>query len=328
MFRIKEWWNEGVNTRTITLCFLFVPVCIYVYVLLFYPTPYAKEKTYITIEKAEPLSKTISTLVERRIISSPFLLKVILLASGNESHVFAGDYYFADAPSLYSVYTRITTGNFGINAVRFTVREGDTVNMVAKECEKLFFRCSAQTFKALAASYEGYLFPDTYFVSPNVTEQVVINLLVDTLYKKVEPYKKDIASNKRSFHDILTLASIVEKEENDIPDRRLIAGILNNRLAMRMPLQVDATFLYIMGKGSAELSRKDLAKDSPYNTYVYAGIPPGPIGSPALSSILAVLYPKNNPFLFYLADRHGTTYYSKTYEEHLKKKAEYIDRFR
>jgi UPF0755 protein len=121
------------------------------------------------------------------------------------------------------------------------------------------------------------------------------------------------------------MASIIEKEEFEDVDRKMISGVLRNRMRINMPLQVDATFLYILGKGSAQLTRKDLAMDSPYNTYVYAGLPPGPIGSPSLSSILAALFPTSNPYIFYLADSTGTTYYSENYEQHLAKKRKYID---
>ena len=120
------------------------------------------------------------------------------------------------------------------------------------------------------------------------------------------------------------MASIVEREARDPEDRRMIAGVLWNRLSRGMALQVDVTFLYTIGKGTFQLTTKDLTNDSPYNTYVHKGFPPTPIGSPSLDSLLAAAVPTKNSYLYYLADHSGVTYFSKTYQEHLRKKRLYL----
>lgn len=325
---VRERWNVGANTRTLTLALLFVPVLWYGYTVLFVPPTNSGTPAYVTIPKGSTLAQTVGILEENKIIEHADVLRLLIRVTGTSSSVFAGDYYFAQPINLYTVYRRITTGAFGITAVSFIVKEGETVHMIAERCERLLFRCKKDSFIEKASSKEGYLFPDTYFVRPNITEGELILLLEQTLYDKLAPYTAAIQTSQFSLHELLTLASIIEKEELEDADRKMISGVLRNRLAINMPLQVDATFLYIMGKGSFDLSRKDLAHDSPYNTYVYAGIPPGPIGSPSLSSILAALFPTKNNALFYLADSKGTTYYSETYEEHLKKKRKYIDSVR
>jgi UPF0755 protein len=325
--QMRERWNMGANTRTITLALLFLPILFYGYTI-FYTAPIGDAPQYVTIPKGSTLTQTVDILAASRVIEHPELLKTLIRLTGASSSIFAGDYYFARPAPLYTVYRRITTGAFGITAVSFIVKEGETVKVIAARCEKVLFRCKKASFIEKASSKEGYLFPDTYFVRPNMTEEELIALLEQTLYDKLEPYSAAVRVSEFSLHELLTLASIIEKEEFEDADRKMISGVLRNRIKINMPLQVDATFLYIMGKGSFDLSRKDLAHDSPYNTYVYAGLPPGPIGSPSLSSILAALFPTKNAAIFYLADSSGTTHYSKTYEEHLTKKRKYIDSVR
>ena len=121
------------------------------------------------------------------------------------------------------------------------------------------------------------------------------------------------------------MASLIEEETRTQEERPTVAGILWKRLDIDMPLQVDATFSYINGKNTFELTLDDIADDtSPYNTYAHKGLPPGPISNPGLDSIVAALYPKENPYLYYLADLSGTTHYSRTFDEHKEKKFRYL----
>ncbi|MBI3075161.1 MAG: endolytic transglycosylase MltG, partial [Parcubacteria group bacterium] len=147
----------------------------------------------------------------------------------------------------------------------------------------------------------------------------------ENFFKKIKPLETAIGDSGKNLHEILTMASLLEEEARAADTRRLIAGILWRRLKIGMPLQVDATFMYINGKNTFELTLEDLADDSsPYNTYTHKGLPPGPITNPGLDSIVAALYPKENPYLFYLADLSGTTYYSRTFDEHKEKKFRYL----
>ena len=133
-------------------------------------------------------------------------------------------------------------------------------------------------------------------------------------------YKGDLSKD-----EIITLASIIELEASRFKDRRMIAGVLLNRLELHMPLQVDVSFLFISGKHTFQLSNTDLSSDDPLNTYKYTGIPPIPITNPSRKSIEAVMNPIESDNLYFLADFYGNTYYSATYAEHLAKKAKYID---
>ena len=134
-----------------------------------------------------------------------------------------------------------------------------------------------------------------------------------------------IKKSGRTQDEILTMASILEKEASKIKDRQQIAGVLWHRIDVGMPLQVDAVFPYIIGKNTFELTREDLAVDSPYNTYKYKGLPPGPIGNPGLDSILAAATPIKSKYVFFLSDKQGNFHYAVTYAQHLVNKAKYLD---
>lgn len=181
-----------------------------------------------------------------------------------------------------------------------------------------------------AGSIEGKLFPDTYrfFVGSDVKD--VIKRMTDTFAEKAAPL---LAADKKNIDADLTLASIVDKEVPDPVEQQIVAGILKKRLAAGMPLQVDASVCYAKlmahpdsGTGCYPLSSLDFKLDSPYNTYLYKGLPPGPIGNPGISAISAVLHPKSSPYWFYLSDpRTGKTIFAKTLDEQTQNKVKYLD---
>lgn len=134
-----------------------------------------------------------------------------------------------------------------------------------------------------------------------------------------------ILKSGHSLDEILTMASILEKEANKTADRKKIAGVLWHRIDIGMPLQTDATFPYYLGRNTFEVTRTDLQTDHPYNTYTNKGLPPGPIGNPGLDSILAAAQPTKSNYIFFLSDRQGNFHYSVTYEGHLANKRRYLD---
>ncbi len=200
--------------------------------------------------------------------------------------------------------------------------------MRLEEVSKIFgsrlLRFSADNFLAQAKPYEGHLFPDTYFFLPNAAEDTVLQAMRQNFETHVATIEPALASSTRQLSDIVIMASILEREAYNTSDRRLIAGVLWNRIARGMPLQVDAVFTYSIGKGTFQLTMKDLVSDSPYNTYVNKGLPPTPIGNPSLDSILAAATPMKTDYLYFLADRHGVTHYCKTYSCQLSNKARYF----
>jgi len=159
---------------------------------------------------------------------------------------------------------------------------------------------------------------------PNANEQSVLQAMRENFNDHIKELAPEIASSTHSLSDVIIMASILEKEAFNTKDRRMIAGVLWNRLKKGMALQVDATFLYTLGKGTFQLTKADLAADSPYNTYKNKGLPPTPIGSPSLDSIEAALNPIPNNYLYFLADHDGVTHYCKDYDCQLANKELYF----
>jgi UPF0755 protein len=176
------------------------------------------------------------------------------------------------------------------------------------------------------ASLEGYLFPDTYRVYEDAVPADIIKKALDNFGRKFDPsMRAEIASQGKTVFDIITLASIIEKEVRSKEDRKLVAGVLYKRMEIGMKLEVDATINYLTGKKNPGSLLEDLAIDSPYNTYKYYGLPPGPISNPGITAIDAAIYPQKSPYLFYLNRQDtGETIFSKTYKEHLANKAKYL----
>lgn len=318
-------WNRHTNIRTLIIISVVAACISSFYAYINFPPHNFPKDGYVTIPEGSNVREAASILEEKGVVTSSWWLTRVIQLQGKSEKVYAGDYVFKEPISLLKVAKRITSGAFGLEPVRIVIPEGSTAKEIGKLLDGKLMHFDRVKFTEEAEKFEGYLFPDTYFVLPNIKEQDLLKVLKDTLTRKLEPYKDEIEKSPYNMHEILTIASIIEKEESDTKDRHMIAGIINNRLKINMALQVDATFLYILGKGTFGLTREDLKHQSPYNTYVHTGLPPGPINNPGLSSIRAVLEPHDNPYLFYLADSAGTTYYSKTYEEHLSKKRIYID---
>lgn len=181
------------------------------------------------------------------------------------------------------------------------------------------------TSRPLDRDLEGYLFPDTYRVYKNAAIEEIVQKMLDNFGRKLSPeLRAEIKKQGKTFHEILTLASIIEKEVSTPADRKLVAGIFYKRLKNNIGLQSDATVNYITKKGAVQPSRDDTRVDNPYNTYKYKGLPPGPICHPGLDAILAAIYPASNPYMYFLTTPEGEVIYSRTYEEHLAAKEKYL----
>lgn len=284
-----------------------------------------KEDTFIKVDSGTSLIALGSKLKTENIIKSELLFQAVVILFGNEKRVIAGEYYFEKPVSLFEVARMVSIGDFNYKQIKVTIPEGYRRDEMAKLLEKSLPLFDASLFMTETKDLEGYLFPDTYFFSPNSSNKDIVDRLKGEFDSVIGEYEDAILKSGKTKHEIITLASIVEKEGNGEEDRPIISGILLKRLSIGMALQVDATFLYINGKGSSELTKADLKLDNLYNTYVYKGIPPGPIGSPGEDSIRAVLNPVTTDYLYYLHDKKGVAHFAKTYEEHLKNKRAYLD---
>lgn len=284
-----------------------------------FPIPYN-----LSIERGQTLFSVSQELQSDHIIRSRRTFEVIMILLGTERSMSEGEYSFSSPLSVFEVAFRISGKQFGIERVKVTFPEGFTTDQMADRLAATFPDFNTAVFKALSRVDEGYLFPDTYKFFPSVTPEIVVRTLKQNFETTIEPLQQDIAASGTSLHDIITMASLIEKEANGDDDREIISGILWKRIAQGMPLQVDAPFLFLLGKESKELTRTDLAIKSPYNTYINKGLPPTPINNPGISAIKAAIHPKDSPYLYYLHDASGQIHYARTYAEHKKNIATYL----
>lgn len=208
-----------------------------------------------------------------------------------------------------------------------TTKEGDFAVAIRnfKDFSKYTFldQSTLKIISALPFPLEGYIYPDTYFLEPSgIQADDLIYKALNNFSKKITPYLTEIKNSKHSLQEILTMASIIEKEVNGKEDRELVSGILWKRLKSGWKLDADATLLYLATDN--KISQADLNSDSPYNTRKVKGLPPGPICNPSIESILAALRPKSSNYWFYLTAKDGSAKYAATNEEHNQNKAKYL----
>lgn len=280
--------------------------------------------TTVRIAKDMTVSESASLLKEKGVIRSQIIYKTYITLLHDGRGVQAGSYLFDKPQSALRVAYRTAYGVNELQKIKVTIPEGSSSNEIVKIIAQKIPEFDADSFLVDAKKHEGYLFPETYFFDPDIQPRDVISMMREQFDMNVGAIMDEIAMSKHSLEDILIMASILEEEANNIDDRTLISGVLWNRIEIGMPLQVDAPFYYLFGKGSSQLTVSDLATSSPYNTYKNKGLPAGPISNPGIESIRAALNPNDTDYLYYLADRSGTTHYAVTHDEHVANKAKYL----
>jgi UPF0755 protein len=321
---VRTWWHKSLNKKNfIIILLIFIPVYI-IYNLFIQAPSNFPSGSIITVESGQSALSIAKDFEEQNIIRSAFALRVAIEILEAEHVVLAGDYQFKRPLTLFSVARRLSTGAFGIEPIRVQIPEGTTVKGMSVILSEKLPRFSESDFLVVAEGLEGYLFPDTYFFLPNSDVNLVIRALIDNFEKNINDLSLELALSGRTLDQIIIMASILEKEGTNLKDKRLIAGVLWKRMEIGMALQVDAPFVYFLGKNTFELTLDDLQIESPFNTYRNKGLPPTAIANPGLESIRAAINPEKNDYLFYLADKGGTTHFSENYEEHLRKKRLYL----
>lgn len=278
----------------------------------------------ITIKNGTLFGATAVQFENENLVRSKNMLKLCVAMSGGDKRIGAGEYIFKEPIGTCALALRLIKGITGIPLFRATVTEGMSNQNIANVLAPNLPDFDPKLFVENAHIYEGYLFPDTYFLAMNATAQVVETTMRNNFDKKITPLKSIIELSGRSLKDVVIMASILEKEARTPEDQALVSGILWKRIKIGMPLQVDATFSYLLGKKSSELTSSDLAIKSGYNTYKNKGLPVGPIGNPGLLAIEAALNPKESPYFYYLSDKQDIIHYAKTFEEHKANKAKYL----
>jgi UPF0755 protein len=269
-------------------------------------------------------------LVTAGVIRDSLTYRAAVWLSGDARRLKAGEYRFDHPMTAVDVLGKIARGE--VDLVNVTFREGLTIREMASVFESQglgsadAFRAAAgnaslvSTFDAEATDLEGYLFPETYAVSRHVEPAQLVRAMVDRFTRVLTPDLREAASARgMTVRQLVTLASIVEKETASGSERPLVAAVYANRLRIGMGLQCDPTVIYALqraGRFDGNLRREDLALDSPYNTYRYPGLPPGPIAAPGRSALEAAARPADVDYLYFVSRNDGTHAFARTLEEH------------
>jgi UPF0755 protein len=285
-------------------------------------------------------------LVESGLVASPIIYDLFSKIDKSPLRPKAGEYTFRKGASLQVIADEIALGpqrdeltvrfvegkiidenaealrTHGVDPTDYWALTGRSKNLLE------FDRSLEKDFGFLkdipsGQSLEGYLFPDTYNIWKDQLPEGLIRKQLRTFANKVIiPYEDERRVSNMTWHEVLTLASIVEAEVKTAEDRKIVAGIFLNRLNGSMRIQSDATINYIVGEGRMRATREDLQLDSPYNSYRRDGLPPGPINNPSLSSITAVLNYTETDYIFFLTDEEGKIYYAETLDGHQRNRVE------
>ena len=319
-----RWWR--LYDRILPTAFLFGVLCFLVYYLTIAPPIRFPGASLMKVGKDEPIDQVAQELQDRHLIQSHRIFIAVARAYGARTQVTAGEYFFPGPQSVVTIARRLARGDYELVPVKVIIPEGTNTFQMADILTAKIPDFDKASFVEVAQAKEGYLFPDSYYFLPGEDPLDVLSTMESNFKRHVSEEKAatEISQFGKPLNDIITMASLLEKEANDTQSRRVIAGILWKRLSIGMPLQVDAVFPYIIGKNSLQLTRTDLKTASPYNTYINKGLPPGPITNPGLDSILAAVEPVPSKYLYYLSDLHGQFHYSVTYAQQLANQKKYL----
>lgn len=304
-----------------------------------------QEKIFL-VNKGEAVSQIAENLQKENLIKSIFYFKYIIWR--DKLNIQAGEYLISPRLSAKDIIKILTSGDVLSQEEQVRIIEGWNLKDIANYLEENNL-VSANDFLSLAgarlnnwkfsfsrpdflgdapnsASLEGYLFPDTYRIYKDTTaEEIILKMLSNFGKKLTQEMTEEIKRQKKTVYEIVTMASIIEKEVRTVDDMKIVSGIFWDRLKYGIPLQSDATLSYILDDKVGGHTIKDTKIDSPYNTYKYRDLPPGPIANPGLNAIKAAIYPAYTEYNYFLSDPEtGETIYSKTLEEHNINKVKYL----
>ncbi len=308
-------------------------LAVFVFVLLalsawfYFLDGFSTETKIVEIPQGLGLSAISEKLEEEGVIRKAEILFLSAFLSGTQRKLKHGEYVFLVGEAPYTVHRKLRRGEVSLRKVTFP--EGLTLVQMAGilDASQIVLR---EEFLALAengeystkklgvdvSSLEGFLFPDTYFFARDCSAEKVIETMLDRFREAYATL--DVANPKPDIKEIVTIASLIEKETAFPPERPLVSGVIRNRLRRGMKLEFDPTVIYALGeKFDGNIRKKDLSFPSPYNTYVVSGLPPGPIAAPGLDSIRAALEPADVNYLYFVSNGDGVHVFSSTYRDHV-----------
>lgn len=281
----------------------------------------------VTIAPGEAFPAVSARLREIGLIRSAFKFRLFARMSGAHRQIKAGEYRLYGTMTPREILTTLVEGNVLLH--RVTIPEGFTLRQIAQALAQAGFG-DAETFHRMATdpavvkaqgfngqSLEGYLFPDTYYFPRGYPPAGIVAAMTQRFRSAFsDDWRKRADALGMRLHEVVTLASIVEKETGDPAERPLIASVFHNRMAKGMRLETDPTVIYGIENFDGNLTRKHLRTPTAYNTYLISGLPPGPIASPGHAALEAVLYPADSDYLFFVSRQDGTHQFSRNLKDH------------
>jgi UPF0755 protein len=272
--------------------------------------------------------KTLSTLLyQKGVILHPVKFRLFARIKGYDKRIKAGEYMFSSVMTPEKILEIMVEGKVYLH--RLTIPEGYNLKQIARAVENAGFASESDFLKAAADPYlvhakgidaqtfEGYLFPDTYYFPRGVTPENIISAMVKRFWSVFKPeWEERTKTLGMTVHQVVTLASIIEKETAVPGERPIISSVYHNRLKRNMRLESDPTVIYGMGDYNGNITRKDLERPTPYNTYIMKGLPPGPISNTGDKAIEAALYPADTKFLYFVSKNDRTHHFSTNFKDH------------
>jgi UPF0755 protein len=295
------------------------------------------EEVMINIPIGVSTKQIAKILYKEDMINSEWAFRILSKKSKTDGKMKAGNYYIKKDMSSQEIIKKLVNGDTVKDTIKVTIPEGFELKQIAKRLEEKGLTTEKEFIKIAEDEefdyvflknlpkgknrLEGFLFPDTYEISKNATpKEIIMKMLNRFDHVFMDAYYKRAEELNMTVNDIVTLASIIEREAKVDKERPIVSSVFYNRIEKKMPLQSCATVQYILGERKARLTLKDIAINSPYNTYKQEGLPPKPIASPGKASIEAALYPNKTEYLYFVVSKNGEHHFSKTYKEHLKAK--------
>lgn len=287
--------------------------------------PADKTQKAFSIKKGEGVKTVANNLKSQGLIKDPVIFYLVVRGLGIDSKIQAGDFFLSPSMSASEIAKTLQTSTSDVRVVIPEGMRAEEITDVLKERVDSY----DESWRANLVLHEGYLFPDTYSFSKDVTINQIISTMRDNFEKKYQKIENG-ESSKLSKEEIVIVASMVEREARHDQDRPLVASVILNRYKIGMKLDIDSTIQYALGYQAREkrwwkkrLLLRDLELNSPYNTYRVAGLPPRPISNPGFESLSAVVNPTDTNYFYYLSDSAGNNHYAKTNAEHEANKRKY-----
>jgi UPF0755 protein len=281
----------------------------------------------VIVPKGSALPQIVGHLSKEGVLLHPLVFQGLVIVSGKGKQLHFGEYKFQAPPSAWVIWRKLVDGD--VTKSEVTIAEGSTIFDIARILSERELIDAAEFVKAAQApevlgrlgiegpSAEGFLFPDTYVIVKAMTAEDILEAMVRQFRKKLTPeIAKTAKESGLSIRDVVTIASIIEKETGVEEEKPLVSAIIRKRLALGMPLQMDPTVIYGLQRFGSELTKKDLRTPSPYNSYLNKGLPPGPIANPGLSSLRAAVLPADADYLYFVSRNDGSHRFSRTLAEH------------